>query len=59
MSIFNLPCPHNEDKECEHCRGIKAQDGWKFKGCFCPPYRGKFIGEIKECPIKAQKGEEV
>lgn len=59
MSIFNLPCPHNEDKECEHCRGINAQDGWKFKGCFCLPYRGKFIGAIKECPIKAQKGEKV
>ena len=55
MSIFNLTCPHNNNKECEHCHGITAQDGWKFKGCFCSPFKGKFVAEIKECP-KAQKG---
>ena len=50
MSIFNLPCPHNDNKECEHCHGITAQDGWKFKGCFHQPYKGKFVAEINECP---------
>ena len=57
MSIFNLTCPRNNNKECEHCHGITAQDGWKFKGCFCSPFKGKFVAEIKECP-KAQKGEQ-
>lgn len=56
MSIFNLTCPHNNNKNCEHCRGITAQDGYRFKGCFCPPFKGKFIGGIKECP-KTMKGE--
>lgn len=57
MSNFNVVCPHNNNKECEHCRIITAQDGWKFRGCFFPPYRGKFIREIKECPIVSHKGE--
>jgi hypothetical protein len=57
MSIFNLPCQHNDWKECRYCHGVKAQDGWRFKGCFCPPLKGKFLAEVKECPLKAQKVE--
>ena len=57
MSIFNLVCPHNNNKECEYCHMISAQDGWKFRGCFHSPYKGKFISEIKECPIVSQKGK--
>ena len=59
MSIFTLPCPHNDDKECKYCKGIAAQDGWRFRGCFCSPFKGKFIRDIKECPKKKQKGEQV
>lgn len=55
MKIFNLSCPHNDDKECEYCRGMAAQDGWKFRGCFFPPNKGKFVAKIKECPLKCRK----
>lgn len=56
MSIFNLHCPHNDGKECRYCHGVKAQEGWGFKGCFCHPLKGMFVAVIKECPLKAQKG---
>lgn len=58
MSIFNLPCPRNDNKECEYCHGITAQDGWRFKGCCHQPYKGKFVAEIIKCP-KSQKREKV
>lgn len=57
MNNFNLPCPHNDNKICEHCHGVKAQDGWRFRGCFCPPNKGKYIADVKDCPTNAQKGE--
>ena len=57
MKNFYLPCPHNDDKECEYCKGITAQDGWRFRGCFFPPNKGKHVVGIKECPLKSQKGE--
>ena len=57
MNIFNLPCPHNDDKICEHCHGVRAQDGWRFRGCFCHPNKGKYIAYVKECPLNTQKGE--
>lgn len=56
-SVFNTPCPHNNNERCDYCRGINTQDGWKFRGCFYPPYKGKFVAEIKECPNKLQEGE--
>lgn len=40
-------------KDCEHCKYAKrvyAQDQWCFIGCHCPPYRGKWVIEIKDCP---------
>lgn len=40
-------------KGCEYCRFIKAQDEWSFHGCFCEPYKGKWIAQIENCP----KGE--
>lgn len=41
---------------CEHCRYIKAQDGWGFHGCFCEPYKGKYVTQIENCP-KNEKTE--
>ena len=57
MSNFNLQCPYNDEKECGYCHSVQTQDGWRFKGCFCPPLKGMFIAEVKECPLKAKKGE--
>lgn len=55
MSKFNLPCPQNNDKECEHCHGVNAQDGWRFRGCFFPPNKGKYVADVRECPLKCRK----
>lgn len=38
-------------KNCPHVRIIRAQDGWEFYGCTCPPYHGKWAATIEECPI--------
>lgn len=59
MSKFNLPCPHNNNKECEYCKGITAQDGWRFRGCFFPPNKGKYVADVKECPLGHRKENEL
>lgn len=50
--MFNLSCPHNDNKACDYCNIVHAQDGWKFKGCFCDPNKGKFITSSIKCPLK-------
>lgn len=40
---------------CPHCVDRKDQYGWHFKGCFGGPYKGKFIAEIDECPLKQEQ----
>lgn len=45
----------NKKKNCEKCgfgKIVYAQDGFSFIGCHCEPYRGKWVREIKECPLK-------
>lgn len=42
---------------CPHCIDRKDQNGWHFKGCFGGPYKGKFIAEIDECPLKQEQPE--
>lgn len=44
-------------KDCPHCVDLKAQDGWHFKGCFGGSYKGKWIAEIDECPLKQKQTE--
>lgn len=43
-------CPRDRCLGCDHCRGISAQDGFSFLGCYHEPYRGKWVVEIKDCP---------
>lgn len=45
-----------EDKcrKCRYCRAIFYFKGRPYYGCFHLPYKGKFLGEIEECP----KGKE-
>ena len=41
---------------CEGCKFVKlinAQNDWKFYACYCKPYRGKWVAEIKDCPKEA------
>ena len=37
-------------KHCEYCQIVTAVGWWQFAGCFHPPYRGKWVAEIKDCP---------
>lgn len=42
-------------KKCESCkysRDIYAQDGFLFIGCTHEPYKGKWVKEIKNCPME-------
>lgn len=40
----------------ERCRGcsfvkeVKGSFDFRFFGCFCPPFKGKWVSEIKDCP---------
>lgn len=41
-------------KRCQGCEFEKvfmAQGGFKFMGCTKEPYKGKLVGEIKNCPL--------
>lgn len=38
-------------KECKYNKSINAQEDWWFIGCYCKPYRGKWVAEIEKCPL--------
>jgi hypothetical protein len=39
-------------KNCKYAREINSTPGgWKFVGCTRKPYKGKWVAEIKDCPI--------
>ena len=35
---------------CEYAKVVTVTGQGVFLGCFCPPYRGKWVKEIKDCP---------
>lgn len=38
---------------CNHCEYrhiVHAGGGFNFYGCYCRPYQGKRVAEIKDCP---------
>ena len=41
-------------KGCKHCRGLSAGN-FSFYACFHKPYRGKWVVEIKDCPMCGAK----
>lgn len=44
---------------CWDCRTVYANGGWSFRGCYHKPYHGKWVCEIRDCPIhhEAEEGE--
>ena len=51
MDIF--PDETQTNERCENCKynkRINAQGNWWFNACYCEPYRGKRVTEIKDCP---------
>ena len=47
--------PNGRCNPCEYAREVTATGQWKFLGCYCPPYRGKWVKEIKNCPKRAKE----
>ena len=47
---FNAGRCHN----CEYCKEVRATFNWSFYGCYCTPYIGKWVAEIKDCPKQQQ-----
>lgn len=35
---------------CEYAKPVVGTGQWTFLGCYCKPYRGKWVKEIKDCP---------
>ena len=42
---------------CKYCKAVYANGGWSFLGCYCKPYRGKWVSEIKDCPLKERESK--
>lgn len=45
----NLDC-----KFCSNCKEVRANGGFVFFGCYHKPYKGKWIAEIKDCPLEQE-----
>ena len=42
---------------CQYAREVVGSGQWRFLGCYCKPYRGKWVAEIKDCPkVRADNG---
>ena len=35
---------------CKNSKVVVCNSGFKFLGCTHPPYKGKWVAEIKDCP---------
>ena len=43
---------------CCYCRTVYANGCWSFLGCYHEPYHGKWVGEIRDCPIYHEELED-
>ena len=43
---------HGRCNGCKDCKVVHCNGGYCFLGCYHKPYRGKWVGEIKDCPQK-------
>ena len=42
--------PKGRCDQCKYARVVVASNQWEFIGCYCHPYKGKWVAEIKDCP---------
>lgn len=42
---------------CEYRHIVHANGGFNFYGCYCSPYTGKRVSEIKDCPKGDRENE--
>lgn len=51
LSDFYKDLPNGRCHPCEFAKYVGTWEGWGFLGCYHPPYTGKRVCEIKNCPI--------
>ena len=49
--------PHGRCNPCEFAEIIVGTGSWFFLGCCHPPYKGKWVAEIKDCPKERMEGD--
>lgn len=37
--------------DCIHSSFVYSGRNFRFIGCFCEPYKGKWVAELRECPL--------
>lgn len=42
---------------CKYQHIVYANGGFNFYGCYCRPYTGKRVSEIKDCPKGSGENE--
>lgn len=55
---FYASIPRGRCNPCKFSRCIVANGQFMFLGCTHPPYKGKWVAEIKNCPKVAKKDGE-
>jgi len=51
IADFYNSLPKGRCKPCKYGKVVCAQDNYMFLGCYCRPYSGKRVSEIKDCPL--------
>ena len=50
LKDFYDSIPNGRCKPCDYAKVVVAENDYMFLGCYCNPYNGKRVAEIKECP---------
>ena len=56
--FFDNKTPKQRCEGCTFCKQVYANGQWSFFGCYYPPYRGKWVAKIKDCPKTVEGGAE-
>ena len=54
LKEFYDSIPNGRCKPCEYGKVVVGSGEYLFLGCYCSPYNGKRVSEIKDCPHKAE-----
>ena len=50
LQEFYDSIPNGRCKPCDYAKVVVANEQYMFLGCYCNPYNGKRVAEIKDCP---------
>lgn len=53
---FYASLPKGRCHPCKYAKCVNATGGFMFLGCYCEPYHGKRVSEIKNCPKDLKGG---